>query len=444
MSRSIYELVSAARRAFERAADREDPDRERAMIEYGRRVGDLGRLGAGDAPAVRALLEETAPRLDKLPLPSWLRALALATEPATSDDDDYRAALTFRSDVEFWKDFYRDLAPDEVEQVDTADADEALEALAKNYHVSEVPADIPTSHVWWHRHDADEAKVARERAAGATPATATPAPGIITKPALDPWVEIVGGRFVVGLRPDEVETLVQASAQAARERVERDPDAGFREAREVEEKTGNVDYLRPLIARAFAAREVELAPFAIARTPVTNGEWKRFLAATKLLPPDRWSVPGGDADERAVIGVSWEEASQYAAWIGAALPTEVQWERAARGLERRFFPWGNAWGERGAWLDTQPFYDPWPRSTHPELASPDGVHDLITRRWEWCADAFTGDDEALGALYPALRPDGRVRRGGDGALVACAIARTGTRPSWRADGTGFRVVRAKP
>jgi formylglycine-generating enzyme required for sulfatase activity len=197
------------------------------------------------------------------------------------------------------------------------------------------------------------------------------------------------------------------------------------------------------IARAFPPQEVELSPFAIARAPVTNGEWKRFLVDAKLPPPDGWRVPGADAGERAVIGVSWDEANQYATWAGAALPTEAQWERATRGAARRLFPWGNAWGVQGAWLDAQPYYDPWPRDAHPELASADGVHDAITRRWEWCADAFSaGDVTALQALYPALRADGRVRRGGEGAsLVACAVARTGTRPSWRADGTGFRLVR---
>jgi hypothetical protein len=184
---------------------------------------------------------------------------------------------------------------------------------------------------------------------------------------MNPWIEIAGGRFVLGLLPDEVAVLATASAQAARACVERDPDAGLREEREVEAKSGNVDYLRPLIARAFAPHEIELAPFAIARGPVTNGEWKRFLVEAKLPPPDGWSVPGADADERAVIGVSWDEASRYATWAGAALPSEAQWERAARGAARRLFPWGGAWGVQGAWLDAQPYYDPWPRDAHPEL-----------------------------------------------------------------------------
>jgi len=261
------------------------------------------------------------------------------------------------------------------------------------------------------------------------------------------WIEIAGGRFALGLTPDEVDRLAFGSARAARERVSRDPDQlhGLREDAELDARNGNPDFLRRLIAAAFPAREVELADFEIARAPVTNREWKRFVAAKKLAPPKGWSVPGGDADERAVIGVSWDEASEYAAWAGAALPSEAQWERAARGPERRLWPWGDAWGEEGAWIDRQPYYDPWPPGSHPEFASADGVHDLVTRRWEWCADPFEAagaDVAALEQLFPALRPDGRVRRGGEHELlVACALARTGARASWRADGTGFRLAR---
>ena len=260
---------------------------------------------------------------------------------------------------------------------------------------------------------------------------------------LTEWIAIAGGPFVLGLLPDEVDRLAEASARAARTRSANDPGASLADERELEATSGNVEYLRSLLVRAFPPRTVEIAPFTIARSPVTNREWKRFVEGAGIAPPDGWSVPGADADDRAVIGVSWEEANRYAESVGAKLPTEAQWERAARGVERRLFPWGNAWGDLGAWLDAQPYYDPWANGTHAELASADGVHDLVTRRWEWCVDPLEATDvSALEALYPALVKGGRVRRGGAGSsIVACALARTGTRASWRADGTGFRLVR---
>lgn len=70
---------------------------------------------------------------------------------------------------------------------------------------------------------------------------------------------------------------------------------------------------------------------------------------------------------------------------------------------------------------------------------------MVTRRWEWTANAFEGGDadpQALVELYPGHDENGHVRRGGIGScLVACAAARMASDPAWQADGTGFRLVR---
>jgi gamma-glutamyl hercynylcysteine S-oxide synthase len=262
--------------------------------------------------------------------------------------------------------------------------------------------------------------------------------------ATSDWVTIAGGDYVVGLTDTDAARLAEVSAAAARRRVDEDPDSGLDAWSELDRTTGNAEYLARLLIKALPARTVRLAPFRIQRIPVTNGEWAEFMRATGASRP-AGSAMGTDEPNRPVIGVSWRAATQFAAWAGAALPDEEQWERAARGPKRALFPWGNDWGDRGAWLERQPYYDPWPATEHAELAGPEGVLAMVTRRWEWTASTFAlhgADRAALTELYRGHDDAGHVRRGGIGSsLVACAAARMGSDPSWQADGTGFRLVR---
>jgi formylglycine-generating enzyme required for sulfatase activity len=257
------------------------------------------------------------------------------------------------------------------------------------------------------------------------------------------WITIPGGSYVVGLTGDDVRALAATSAAAAKRRFDEDPDEGLDAWDALEKTTGNLEYLTTMLAAALPARTVTLAPFRIRRVPVTNGEWKEFMRATGAGEPDVWKSSNENLD-RPVLGVSWHEATRFAQWANASLPEEDQWERAARGPHRTLFPWGNDWGEQGAWLERQHFYDAWPVDEYEELATSEGVRAIVTRRWEWTASAFEprGDHDALVELYRGHRDDGRVRRGGTGScVVACAAARMGSDPSWQADGTGFRLVR---
>lgn len=126
-------------------------------------------------------------------------------------------------------------------------------------------------------------------------------------------------------------------------------------------------------------------PFEVDVYPVTNWSYRRYVEATGAARPRTW--PGGRYPEghpfHPVAGISLDEARSYARWAGKRLPTEVEWERAARGTDGRRYPWGDAFERERANTEERGLLAATPVGTHPGGASPAGAHDMAGNVWEW-------------------------------------------------------------
>lgn len=204
---------------------------------------------------------------------------------------------------------------------------------------------------------------------------------------------------------------------------------------------------------------VSLNGYRIAAYPTTVAEYQRFIehggyeerrcwtagGFGEFQAPKDWAEQTGFPN-RPVVGVSWFEAMAYAAWSGCRLPTEAEWERAARGTVGRKFPWGNepADPSRLNYSESR-IGRPTPVGIYPLGATPDGIHDMAGNVWEWCQDPY-----AAYGVAPQAAPDPsekkdvvRVVRGGscyDDSRFARAAYRFVYLPVLRYVNLGFRVV----
>ncbi len=151
---------------------------------------------------------------------------------------------------------------------------------------------------------------------------------------------------------------------------------------------------------------VDVDAFAIGRTPVTNALYAVFQQATDAHMPMVW---GGTVPEKLlhhpVVDVSWHEAQALCAWLRLEtgrdfrLPTEAEWEKAARGGDGRTFPWGNTFDAARCNVKESGLADTTPVDTFAAGASPFGVLDMAGNIWEWT--------QSLQAPYPYRADDGR-------------------------------------
>jgi serine/threonine-protein kinase len=190
-------------------------------------------------------------------------------------------------------------------------------------------------------------------------------------------------------------------------------------------------------------RVVWLDAFYVDRLPVTNAAYRRFVEVTGHEPPKTWGPP-----DHPVTHVSWLDAQAFAAWAGKRLPTEAEWEKAARGTDGRKYPWGRTEPDETRANFGKRARGPVRAGSFPDGASPYGVLDLAGNVWEWCDDADDPDFYEKGPARNPRSPSGggaRVVRGGSwlyGARALRTYARTSFAPDVRFAGGGFRCARS--
>ena len=198
---------------------------------------------------------------------------------------------------------------------------------------------------------------------------------------------------------------------------------------------------------------VYLDAYSIYKNDVTVAQYRNFCTATGRAMPR--SPDWGWIDTHPIVNVSWDDATAYAAWAGAALPTEAQWEKAARGTDGRIYPWGNDWDATkcsNSVGDNHPGQTS-PVGSFPAGASPYGCMDKAGNVWQWCADWYGAD---YYQHAPSRNPTGpetgyvRVLRGGSWNIYNFAYFFRGAyrnyyyNPHNRWTDVGFRCVSLSP
>ena len=179
------------------------------------------------------------------------------------------------------------------------------------------------------------------------------------------WVKIPAGDFLMGLSEEQAQGLTQGMPWLSEGALEH------------------------ILSEETPQRVVYVPTFYISRFPITGSQYAEFRR--KGAPAKANSKPDRRSSLLAYHPMlcSWHDAWAFCAWIGARLPTSIEWEKAARGTDGRLYPWGNEWDlNRGNFgqRDRRGRVEGWktsPVDAYPEGASPYGVYDMMGNCYEW-------------------------------------------------------------
>jgi formylglycine-generating enzyme required for sulfatase activity len=191
--------------------------------------------------------------------------------------------------------------------------------------------------------------------------------------------------------------------------------------------------------------------FLLAATQTTNAEYGCFLRAATAAPPPFWTDPNFNRPDQPVTGVSWFQATQYCEWLSARtgrsyrLPTEAEWERAARGdEEQQQFPWGS--GSPESLPDYASRWQSGPEAVARYFPNAFGLYNICDNVHEWCSDWYDPDYYAVSPQRNPLGPASGQRKSSRGGSwrhhvkISRCSARSSIPPEFQYSDYGFRVA----
>lgn len=207
------------------------------------------------------------------------------------------------------------------------------------------------------------------------------------------------------------------------------------------------------------AHSVDLPAYEIDRFEVTNDEFSRFVDESGYVTyaeensSKNWRDAAEGKGNHPVVYVTWNDAQAYCEWAGKRLPTEAEWEKAARGDDGRVYPWGNDYPTEDEVDQYGNFYETGLRSTFPVGAfekgtSPYGLYDMAGNVREWVEDYFLAYEGQAADADAFFGEENRVNRGGgwfdgeDGELVTTYNRNAGPPDTSANDDIGFRCARS--